>query len=76
VYFCLHLKKNEFFEYQKGIWIELNHLGLVPGVRFFGLLNDYDIRTVQELFGHKDVKITIIYTHVLNRGGKAVSSLL
>jgi len=35
VYFCLRLKKNEFVEYQKGIWIELNHLGLVPGVSIF-----------------------------------------
>jgi site-specific recombinase XerD len=29
---------------------------------------------VQELFGHKDVKTTMIYTHVLNRGAKAVKS--
>ena len=36
----------------------------------------YNIRTVQELLGHKDVKTTMIYTHVLNRGPKAVRSPL
>ena len=38
------------------------------------LQNGYDIRTVQELLGHKDLKTTMICTHVLKRGGLGVNS--
>ena len=40
------------------------------------LTSGYDIRTVQELLGHKDVATTMIYTHVLNKGGRGVTSPL
>ena len=40
------------------------------------LMAGYDIRTVQEILGHRSVKTTMIYTHVLNRGGRGVHSPL
>jgi site-specific recombinase XerD len=43
---------------------------------FRHLEKGYDIRTVQELLGHKNVNTTMIYTHVLNRGALAVRSPL
>jgi len=49
---------------------------LLDRVRDAIRVKHYSIRTVQELLGHKDVKTTMIYTHVLNRGGLAVRSPL
>ena len=41
------------------------------------LLQDgYDIRTVQEFLGHKDVQTVMVYTHVMNRGGRGIHSPL
>jgi site-specific recombinase XerD len=40
------------------------------------LEDGYDIGTVQELLGHDDVKTTMVYTHVLNKGGRGLRSPL
>jgi site-specific recombinase XerD len=40
------------------------------------LEHGYDIRTVQELLGHKEVKTTMVYRHILQRGGTSVRSPL
>jgi site-specific recombinase XerD len=49
-------------------------LGVIHCVTHSLLESGYDIRTVQELLGHADVSTTMMYTHVLNRGGLGVKS--
>jgi site-specific recombinase XerD len=50
------------------------HLRRAQAIHQQDLADGYDIRTVQELLGHSDVKTTMIDTHVLNRGGRGVRS--
>jgi integrase len=45
-----------------------------PSLTTHLLEDDYDIRTLQNLLGRRDVSTTMIYTHVLNRGGRGVRS--
>src|SRR3989338_11638652 len=57
--------------HHQGSYFQTNYRSSCNG-RIFE--DGYDIRTVQELLGHTDVSTTMIYTHVLNRGGRGVNS--
>jgi site-specific recombinase XerD len=57
---------------QSGMRFSVNRLSFVTHL----LEYDYDIRTVQELLGHNDVRTTMIFTHLMNKGPMGVKSPL
>lgn len=63
-------------EYLLRLGVKLKDVPLVIASRRICLRLAMNIRTVQELLGHKDVRTTMIYAHVLNQGGKGVRSPL
>ncbi len=70
---------------QRALKLAVTEAGIAKPVSVYTLRHSFathllqggtDIRTVQELLGHSDVSTTMIYTHVLNRGGRGVVSPL